>query len=241
MQNISSTDLTLMSYKTPSSACWKAYLRPSNTFSYLGILNSCHSPILRTGIVYYVHILYIHSCSTEKKVSQTKGSAHLSYNLLYSCSPLSEDKLSALGCNHHCTANINNQVRTPSSPWGYFYFITCLVYCSSFICFPNKCSSLLATMKLLQFYPAPAKHPFLWMVTDRSLLAWPTTPLCLCTSSLILTRDPLPNTQEIKRKTASSQTSALYSSWSGNQLAHRAVSQQEAPESRAGSGRRRIY
>lgn len=77
MQNISSTDSTLMSYTTPSSACWKGYLRPSNTFSYLGIANSCRSPILCAGIVYHGYIMHIHSCSMEEKVSQTKGLAHL--------------------------------------------------------------------------------------------------------------------------------------------------------------------
>lgn len=96
--------------------------------------------------------------------------------------------------NHHCAAIINNQIRTPSSPWGYFYFITCLVSCSSLIYFPNKCPFFL---KLLQFYPAPAKQHFLRMDMDRSLLAWLTTSLSLCMSSLICSRDHLPNMQEV--------------------------------------------
>lgn len=130
MQNISTTDLTLMSYTTPSSACWKGYLRPSNTFSYRGIPNSCRSPNLCTGI-YCVLCIYTavqwRKRSPEPKAQHISG-MHSHPSFLHSTTaqgiifftvslPFQRTNLLLwVVSNHHCAANINTQVRTLSSP-----------------------------------------------------------------------------------------------------------------------------
>lgn len=133
--------------------------------------------------------------------------------------------------NHHCAANTSDQVRTPLSPWAYFYFITCLVSCFSLICFPNNCPFVLQHLHSRTSSGWTWTDPF-WLDLQPPFVSafhlW-SAPEIICPACRWFHR------------TASSQTSALCSSWSGNQLAHRADSQQEASESRSGSGRRRIH
>lgn len=81
------------------------------------------------------------------------------YNPLYSSSPL---PVIWVVSKHHCAANRTDQIRTPSSPWGYFYFITCLVSCSSLIFFPSNCPFILQHL--------PSSTSFGWTQTDPS---WP--------------------------------------------------------------------
>lgn len=66
---------------------------------------------------------------------------------------------------HNCAANISDQIRTPSSPRGYFDFIIQFVSCSDLICFPSNCP----------FIPKPLQHlpsntSFGWTWVDPS---WP--------------------------------------------------------------------
>lgn len=209
MQNISSANLTLRSYTTPSSACWKGYLRPSNTsWEY----STAATAQFFVQVLCIMYILCTYTAVQWRKRSPKPKAQHISGmhshpSFLHSttaqaiiCFTISlpfqrTNSLLWLVSNHHCAANISDQLRTPSSPWGYFHFIICLVSCSGLICFPNNCPFILKLLQHLQ-----SNTSFGWTQTDPFCLDLqpPLVSAWNFRSSLICTGDHLPSMQEIQ-------------------------------------------
>lgn len=132
-----------------------------------------------------MHIMYIQLLKGEK-FSQAEGSAHLRVHshllFLYSTSgqgtviftdPLAFQRTNLLllvVSNHHCAANTMNQVKIPSSPLGYFYFLTYfpLPVLFAFLINAHPFWLLLGFCSLI-LYPQ-SSTPFRWTRTDAFLL-----------------------------------------------------------------------